>query len=62
MVPLGCGVENKINGRNKGRSDYVNSWGAWFEDLKRFSLYLDQKVIYLEALNKSGPLICPTDN
>ncbi|TNN85172.1 hypothetical protein EYF80_004522 [Liparis tanakae] len=22
VVPLGCGVENKINGPNKGRSDY----------------------------------------
>lgn len=30
--------------------------------LKRFSLYLDQKTIYLKALNKSGPLICRTDN
>lgn len=30
--------------------------------LERFSLYLDQKAIYLKALNKSGPLICPTDN
>lgn len=30
--------------------------------LERFSLYLDQKAIYLKALNTSGPLICRTDN
>lgn len=32
------------------------------DDLKRFSLYLDQKAIYLRALNKSCPLTCHTDN
>lgn len=61
---LGCGgkIKSPVIAENKGQELICKFTSAWLEDLKRFSLYLDQKAIYLKALNESGLLICRTDN